>query len=218
MSNHYEDGDVPPESAITEALADVVVALRDAHIPHLFMGGQVAASLGRPRISDDIDVFVRPADARPALDALAAAGFDVEETFPDWLFKGFKYGVLVDVIFRSSGEVYLDDEMVRRARAIDVRGIPAPSLAPEDLFVIKALATQEANAHHWWDALALLSRADDFDWEYLTHRARQSGPRRVLSLLLFAESVDLFVPDAPIRTLYDILHPLAPAARPDRGS
>ena len=45
------------------------------------------------------------------------------------LFKGYKYGVLVDVIFRSSGEVYLDDEMVRRARAIDVRGIPAPSLA-----------------------------------------------------------------------------------------
>ena len=39
-----------------------------------------------------------------------------------WLYKAWKDGVLVDVIFRSSGEVYLDDEMVAAGRRARVPG------------------------------------------------------------------------------------------------
>lgn len=60
-----------------------------------------------------------PRAGRRALHALEQAGFATEERDPRWLFKGWKYDVLVDVIFRSWGDVYLDDEMLERARDRD---------------------------------------------------------------------------------------------------
>jgi hypothetical protein len=40
----------------------------------------------------------------------------------------------------------------------------------------------------------------ELDWDYLLMRARR-GPRRVLSLLLYAQSTDLAVPDPVVRQL-----------------
>lgn len=78
------------------------------------MGGVSTSAFARPRITDD-DVFVRPDQARPTLRALEAAGFETEEHDERWLFKAFEHGVLIDVIFRSSGDVYVDDGMMARA-------------------------------------------------------------------------------------------------------
>src|SRR5439155_12893297 len=116
------------------------------------------------RSTHDIDLFVRPEDARRTLDALAAAGFTVEETDQSWLYKGFEHGVLVDVIFRSARDIYLDDDMLRRARVVDYKGRKACVIAPEDLLVIKAVVSAEHVPHHWYDALAILS-GGDLDWE-----------------------------------------------------
>ena len=51
-----------------------------------------------------------------------------------------------------------------------------------------------------YDALGILGRTP-IDWDYLVHRARL-GPRRVLSLLFYATSKDLAVPESAIRELY----------------
>ena len=75
----------------------------------------------------------------------------------------------------------------------------AAVLGPEDLVVTKALAHGEETAHYWWDALAIIAKRD-LDWDYLLGRARR-GPRRMLSLLLYAQSTDLAVPDHVIRRL-----------------
>jgi hypothetical protein len=113
--NHYPDGAEPDACAYREVLGDAVGALDAAGFDHLLMGGAGAAAQARPRTTDDIDLFVRAEDAVAALEALAAVGFDTEQTDPMWLFKARRNGVLVDVIFRSSGDVYVDDEMVARA-------------------------------------------------------------------------------------------------------
>ena len=68
-----------------------------------------------------------------------------------------------------------------------------PLMSREDLIVSKALAHQEHSPRHWYDALALIAAAE-LDWPYLLHRARR-GPKRVASLLLYAQSKDLPVPD-----------------------
>lgn len=81
-------------------------------------------------------------------------------------------------------------------------------MAPEDLLVIKAMVTAEGNQQHWYDAIAIISRCE-LDWDYLLRRARQAGPRRVLSLLLFAESSDLLVPSSAVLSLFDAVHPRA---------
>lgn len=210
-TDHYPDGKPPSEADLLETLRDVVEALRGDQLDFLLMGGIGTYSLGRPRVTQDIDVFIRPGDVERTWQALEQAGFEVEQHDPMWLVKGWKRGVLVDVIFRSSGDIYLDDAMLEHHRPGEYKGVRAPLIAPEDLLVIKALVSSEANPQHWYDAMAIISRCD-LDWDYLLQRARQAGPRRVLSLLLFAESCDLVVPTTAIQALYDAVHPREPVA------
>jgi predicted nucleotidyltransferase len=188
------------DSSFLRVLEETILVLKESGLPHLFMGGLASAALGRPRWTHDIDVFVRPDDAGAALEALAAAGFRTQETDPTWLSKALKDGVLVDVIFASDGRILLDDEMVSRARLVEIEGLEAPVISAEDLIVIKAMVHKERSPRHWFDALALLRR-DDLDWGYLVRRAVRYGPLRVLSLLYYARSNDQVVPDAAIAAL-----------------
>ncbi|MDQ4068807.1 MAG: nucleotidyltransferase family protein [Actinomycetota bacterium] len=190
------------EGRFLAVLRDAIGALEDKDIPYLLMGGLSSATFGRPRGTNDIDVFVRPESARLTLEALASAGFTTEETDPLWLFKGFKDDILVDIIFRSTGDIYLDDEMLAHARIVDVQGCAARVIAPEDLLIIKALTADEHIPHHWHDALGVIT-GSELDWDYLVSRARRHGARRVLSLLLYAQSNDLGVPVKPVRALFD---------------
>lgn len=206
MTAHYPDGEVPTEECLLATLRDVVEALREDGVDHLFMGGIGAYSHARPRVTEDIDVFVRPGDVPRVRAALEATGFDVVEHDPAWLVKAWKRGVLVDVIFRSSGDIYLDDEMLQRRWNGEYKGVVTPLIAPEDLLVIKALTAAEANPRHWYDAVAIIARCE-LDWDYLLQRARQAGPRRILSLLLFAESSDLVVRPDIVSTLFEAVHP-----------
>ncbi len=190
------------EGLFLNVLREAIGALESKDIPYLLMGGLSSATFGRPRGTNDIDLFVRPESARLTLEALAAAGFTTEETDPLWLFKGFKQDILVDVIFRSTGDIYLDDEMLAHARVVDVEGCAARVIAPEDLLIIKALTADEHIPHHWHDALGVIT-GSELDWDYLVSRARRHGARRVLSLLLYAQSNDLGVPVKPVRALFD---------------
>lgn len=209
-TDHYPDGNPPCEADLLATLGDVVAALQEAEVGFLLMGGIGTYTHGRPRVTQDVDVFVRPGEVTAAWEALESAGFDLAEHDPMWLVKAWKRGVLVDVIFRSEGGIYLDDAMLEHQRPGEYKGVRAPLIAPEDLVVIKALVSSEATPQHWYDALAIISRCE-LDWEYLLVRARQAGPRRVLALLLFAESSDLVVPSSAVDVLYEAVHPREPA-------
>jgi predicted nucleotidyltransferase len=206
VGSHYPEGQEPSDEQIQQTLAEAIAALRAAGVPFVLIGGMSTAAFARPRVTDDIDVFVRPDAANNALQALARAGFRTEETDPHWIYKAFRHGVLVDVIFRSTGDLYVDEEMLRRADEQEHMGVSVPLVAPEDLLVIKAVAANEDNPRHWHDALAVIARCQ-LDWQYLLLRARQAGPRRILSLLLYAESNDLAVPAEVIEALFEVVHP-----------
>ncbi len=192
------------EGTFSAVLDASIGALEQKGIPHLLVGGIAAATYGRPRWTHDIDFLVRPVDAGLALDALAAEGFRSEETHPDWLYKAERDGVGVDVIFCVTGGILLDDEMLARSRKETVAGRGVAVIAPEDMLVIKAVVHDEHMPRHWHDGLAILARAE-LDWEYLVRRARAHGARRVLSLLLYAQSNDIVVPTGPIRALFDAI-------------
>lgn len=194
------EGFAAEERRFLDVFDTVVRELQGAGIPYVLMGGVASATVGRPRVTRDIDVFVRPEDARHVLDVLAKAGFETEERFPHWLYKGWKDGILVDVIFRSSGDIYLDDEMLERSTEGEYKGSRFRLIPPEDLLVIKAIVHDEHMPRHWHDALGIVA-ADELDWEYLLRRARH-GARRVLSLLLYAQSNDLLVPASVLRQLF----------------
>ncbi len=192
-------------------LTEVAATLEEAGIRYVFIGGIASHGLGRPRWTQDIDVFVRPEEAELALRAMAKRGFRTEKTDPIWLFKAWKDDILVDVIFKSKGEIYLDHEMFERMTTADYHGLRLKFVSPEDLILIKALAHSEATPGHWHDALALLSRPE-IDWDYLTRRGRRA-PRRLLSLLLYAQSSDVFVPKSVVDQLYLVIFGDLPPAR-----
>ncbi|MGH7904837.1 MAG: nucleotidyltransferase [Candidatus Dormibacteraceae bacterium] len=203
MTWQEEAGAAAREAVFGRALADSVAAIEAIRIPYCVIGGLASAAVGRPRWTRDIDFMVHPADARKALESLARAGFRTEETDQTWLYKGFKEDVLVDIIFQVHG-IYMDDEMWGRAERAEVLGVAFRALAPEDLLVMKAIVHEEKTPRHWHDGLSVIS-GRELDWDYLVRRAK-AGPRRVLSLLVYAQSNDLVVPDQVIRQLVDLVY------------
>lgn len=192
------------EAQFARVLREVVRAVERAGIDYLLIGGVGSASLGRPRWTHDIDVLVAPVDAGRTLEALGAGGFETERTNEHWIFKALRHGVVVDVIFRLKGDVYLDEDMLTRAPTAEFLGVKAKVAPPEDQVVIKAIAHDEQSSRHWNDALAMLASCD-IDWEYLVARSCR-GPRRVLSLLVYAQSIDLVVPQWAIDRLFDQIY------------
>lgn len=193
------------EPTFLRVAREAIAAVEQKEIPYAFIGGVASALHGRPRWTHDVDLLVRPEDAGRALDALAGVGFATQRTDDFWLFKAIKEGVLVDVIFRSTGDIYLDDEMLARSSVEEFKGLRLRVVAPEDLVVIKAVVHDEKTPRHWFDALGILARSE-LDWDYLVWRARQSR-HRVAALLLYAQSNDLPVPPSAVRALLDGVEP-----------
>lgn len=190
---------------MAEVLGEAVRALEGGQIDYVLIGGIASSILGRPRCSSDLDLLVMPSLAPAALALLEGVGFRVERTNPHWLYKAFRRDVLVDLLFRASGGIYLDDEMLRRSAIHAFRDTRVRLIPPEDLIVMKAIAHDEESPRHWGDALGMLPRCA-LDWDYLLARARWA-PRRVLSFLLYATSVDLSVPARVLRELgREVLH------------
>ena len=201
------------DEAFARVLREAVETVDRAGIPFLVLGGLASSLVGRPRWTHDIDFLVRPDDARDVLEVLRGAGFTTEETDPVWIYKAFKDDVMIDVIFMVMGGIYLDAEM--RAHSIERDyTIPSPSgegtgggvlrlriPSAEDQIVIKAIVHREETSRHWFDSLAILGRAE-LDWNYLLRRGRV-GARRLLALLIYAQSADILVPSWVIRRLYE---------------
>jgi predicted nucleotidyltransferase len=192
-----DDGDL-----FLRVLDETIETLAESAIPYLFIGGIGSAVYGRDQGTRDIDVFVRPETARKVLEALDRRGFETREVEERWLSKAVKDGVLVDVIFRSTRDILLGEEMLERSRSMPFRGRMVPVAPPEDLVVMKASAMSEETSRYWYDAAAIIAHTQ-LDWDYLIARGRQHGARRLLSLLLFATSIDIVVPSGPIEALYE---------------
>lgn len=187
------------EAEFIDVLRTVVTALGE--VPFGVLGGVASAAYGRPRWTKDIDVFCRADDAGRVLEILEQHGFDVERTNPTWIFKAWRHGVLVDVIFKVKSEVYLDAAMIERIRMVEFEGVDVPILAPEDIVVTKAIAGDEESPWHWYDALGIIA-VNELDWDYLLERARKS-PNRVISLLHYAISIDIPVSMGALRRLHE---------------
>ena len=202
----FEGRDVD-EDTFLDVLDDAVDALEGSGVPYAALGGLASAVYGRQRWTHDADFFVRERhDAGVALEHLRAAGFATQETDDNWIYKGIKRGVLVDVLFKAKGDIYYDEEMIARTQRREFKARTLPVIPPEDLIVIKAIIHDEATPRHWYDALGIIA-GTELDWDYLLSRSTR-GPRRMLSLLVYAQSIDLIVPDRAVKELtaaiYDV--------------
>lgn len=200
LERDYHDHNLTELSTLNRILFTTIETLDDNQIPYALIGGVAVKSLGRPRITHDIDIFVRPDDASRVLEVLEERGFTSQKRDPVWLFKAWNEDILVDVIFKSSGDIYFDEEVRAHVRRVPYLDRYVNAISPEDFIVIKAAAHQEHNPHHWHDALAVLKQGN-LDWEYLLRRARHA-PRRILALFVYGQSIDIAVPNEVIQKLY----------------
>jgi predicted nucleotidyltransferase len=202
LPNSGMEHDLAPveDGVFAQVLKETVESLDASAIPYAVVGGLATYGFGRPRATRDIDLLVLPRDAERVLEVLAERGFETEHTDEKWLYKAFRDHVQVDVIFMTAG-FYFDDEMAARSVEAQVWGTRVRFIPPEDLVVIKAKCATEAAPRHWHDALAILASAP-LDWDYLLRRAGRAE-RRVLSLLLYAQSNDVHVPNQVIRAMFE---------------
>jgi predicted nucleotidyltransferase len=202
LINRGLEHDLAPvdDEVFASVLHETVAALEQNGIAYAVVGGLATYGFGRPRTTCDIDLFVLPRDAERVLQTLAERGFETEHTDAKWIYKAFKNHVQVDVIFMTAG-FYFDDEMASRSVDAEVWGTRVRFIPPEDLVVIKAKCATESAPRHWHDALAILA-SSSLDWEYLIRRASRAE-RRVLSLLLYAQSNDVHVPASVIKSMFE---------------
>jgi predicted nucleotidyltransferase len=199
----FEKRDDVDDEVLLDVLGEAVRAIEDEGIAYVFIGGLASVLLGPPSSTNDIDFFVRPEDAERVLEILGDRGFKTKVHDPSWLLKAVKNGVLVDIIFKSTGDIFLDDEMLARGTVGEFKRQRLRIVSPEDLMVMKTLA-HGRDTHYWYDALDLLAHSE-MDWDYVLRRARH-GPRRMLSLLVYAQSEDLAVPNSAIQKLFELIY------------
>jgi predicted nucleotidyltransferase len=154
---------------LLDTLKHAAAALRDADVPFVLGGGLAVWARGGPETEHDVDFFVRADDAERAVQALDAAGFRTEEPPEGWLYKGYRNGVLVDLIFDPSGLV-VDDEFLDRAEEVEVHAVRMPVMRAEDVLVTKLLAMRE---HHMdYDRVLEIARSvrEQIDWDEVRGR------------------------------------------------
>ena len=165
----------------------VLEALREGGVEFL-VGGAYAFTryTGIERSTKDFDVFVRYTDRHRALEALADAGFDTEETFPHWLAKAFWGDDFVDIIYSSgNGVAPVDDGWFAHAPEAEVLGLRVKISPPEEMLWSKAFV-MERERYDGADVIHLLrAGAATLDWDRLLHRFGSHWRVLLSNLVLF---------------------------------
>ena len=148
---------------LREALKRATSALKQGG-PQFALGGSYALwVLGAPEPVHDVDLVVAELDADHAARVLGEAGFEIERTPEDWLFKAHREGAMVDVLHRLAGDP-VDRDLLDRATEHEVIGMRIPVLPPTEMIVVKLRSLTE----HHCDFSALLPpiRAvrEQLDW------------------------------------------------------
>ena len=154
---------LPRNDQLREALKRAASALK-AHGPDFALAGSYALwAYGGPEPVHDVDFVVAESDAEAAAATLEKAGFTIDRTFEDWLFKACAHDVVVDVLHRLNG-VPVDAETIRSAELRDVLAVRIPVLSPTQVVTEKLCSFSE---HHCDFAPLLLGvRAvrEQVDW------------------------------------------------------
>lgn len=137
------------------------------------VGGAYAFALQTrvERLTKDFDLFIRPADVNPALEAARNAGFRGSISSPHWLAKVESDDGFIDVIFSSgNGVATVDDEWFEHAREEQVLGLDLRVCPPEEALWSKAFVMERDRYDGADVAHLLLARADSLDWDRVLRR------------------------------------------------
>jgi predicted nucleotidyltransferase len=174
--------------ALVATMKRAAAALRDAEIPFMLGGGLAAWARGGPRTDHDVDFFVEEADAERAQQALVEAGMKPERPTEEWLLKAHDGDVLVDLIFKPSGDP-IGPEYFQRANELEVMGQTVLVASIDDVLVTKLLALNEQELDFQPVLAMARSLREQIDWEYV--RERSDGSPFARAFFTLAEELGI---------------------------
>lgn len=166
-------------------------ALDRIGVPYL-LGGALALATHTLhwRNTKDIDIIVQAADAPRAVEVLQAHGFadyfDRESYDRSWIYRGFKDGVLFDVIWDlPNHRITVDAAWFERATNVTLRARTFRSTPPEELVRMKLYVFQRERCD-WVDVLNVLATSvERISWPFLVERMGRDLPLLHAVLTIF---------------------------------
>jgi hypothetical protein len=166
--------DAVVDADLLETVKKAAVELKRVDVPFALCGGWAVYARGGPRSEHDADFAVLERDVPKALDALAAAGFELDTEAPeDWLAKVWDRGNLVDLIFRLSGEPVTEGTLAG-TETIEVGSVQMPVLSATDLVVTKLLTYRDHNADFGSSLPMVRALREQVDWDDVRRRTAES--------------------------------------------
>lgn len=148
---------------LREALKTAASALKE-HGPRFALAGSYALWVaGAPEPTHDVDFVVAEADTESAATTLAKAGFRIERTPEDWLFKAHADSAFVDILHRLNG-VPVDVGDLDSAKERDVLAIRMPVLPVSSVLIQKLRALGEHNCDFTALLPAVRAVRERIDW------------------------------------------------------
>ena len=184
----------PGQSTLDESAQDTnafyrrtLHVLSDASVPFLVGGSHAFLEYtGIVRPTKDFDLFLREADMERAMDALNAAGYRTELTFPHWLGKAWQHGDFVDLVFNSgNGMCTVDDDWFAHAVETQVLGMPVKIVPCEELLWQKAFVMERERFDGADIVHILRARGSILDWARLDRRFGAQWPLLYTYLVFF---------------------------------
>ncbi|HYP16986.1 MAG TPA: nucleotidyltransferase family protein [Opitutus sp.] len=166
-------------------------AITQSGAPLLLAGALALATYtGHWRNTKDIDVIVHESDRERAVDALRRAGFedyfDRENYDRSWIFRGFKDGVLFDVIWKlPNHRVDVDEAWFEHATSVTLRGRAYRTAPAEEIVRVKLYVMQRERCD-WVDVLNVLAASvERISWPWLVERMGRDLPLLHAALAIF---------------------------------
>ncbi|MFN3652674.1 MAG: nucleotidyltransferase family protein [Armatimonadota bacterium] len=156
-----------------------IQALKQAGVPFL-MGGAFGLYhyTGFWRGTKDLDILVLPQDREAAIEALTGAGFsDMFQQEPydrEWIFRGTREGVIVDLIWRLANKADdIAEDWFERSCEGEFFGERVRHVSAADMCWMKLFVFQRKRCD-WPDIINVIrGTRGELDWGHLLHEVRQ---------------------------------------------
>jgi hypothetical protein len=138
------------------------------------------------RQTKDLDIFVKPADVKAALDALRQAGFETEVKDRSWLAKAWKDGSFLDIIFGTGhGQLPIDECSFEGSQQEKVLGVLV-NLIPIEEMIASAAYIAGRNRFDGPEVAHLIQSAKgQLNWQRILDRLGENRELLLWHLILF---------------------------------
>ena len=198
----------------------VLKGMREKGVPFALGGGfAFSAHTHRLRNTKDIDLFVTPKDKDRAIEVVTENGFeDYYRQVPydrGWIYRGWRDGLLVDVIWQMANyKAQVDESWVNHGAEIDLLGVPVRLIPPEELIWAKLYIVQRHRCD-WPDLVNVLAvHGPKLDWSRLLERVAEDRLLLAALLSLFCWACPRQARKIP-KWVYERLHMPDPQEGPD---